>query len=115
MPNLVCCPVCLQYLPAHPVLRLREADMLCDYCFQFAEDKGTAIPVKQSVLLAARHVIYVDMERLFLFRLKGESAGEFYAYAEQYLLNRLRMFFPTLKFFRELNGPETEQDFILPE
>ena len=110
MPNLVCCPVCLQYLPAHPVLRLRESDMMCAHCFQFTQDKALALRVRQSVLLAARHVIYVDMDRLFLFRLKGEGAEEFYAYAELYLLHHLRMLFQTLKFFRDLVEEEEEDE-----
>lgn len=104
MPALVCCTVCMTYLPAHPVLRIREADLVCAECLISERLDGGAQPqpVTQSVLAAVRHVVLVDFERLFQFRLKGESAELFSVYAERYLLHRLGMYFPTLKFYREL-------------
>lgn len=106
MPNLVCCPVCLTYLPPHPVLRITAADLICAECMY--EDSEEAQPVSQSVLAAARHVVFSEYARLFQFRLKGESAAQFSAYAESYVLHRIGMYFPTLKFYHQLAGENTE-------
>ena len=60
--------------------------------------------VPQAVLHAARHVVFSEYDKLFQFRLKGQSAALFSQYTERYLLERLGMHFPTLKFYRELAG-----------
>lgn len=101
MPAVVCCSSCMTYLPAHPVLRIAEADLVCAEC-QSESHRESCCAVTQSVLAAVRHVVFVELERLFQFRLKGESAELFSDYAESYLLHRLGMYFPTLKFYREL-------------
>ena len=106
MPNLVCCAVCLEYMPAKPVLRICEADMVCADCADAAGTYPELMPVRQSVLLAVRHVIYVEYERLFQFRLKGESAVQFYDYAEHFLLHRLGLGFQTLRFYHSLTDHE---------
>lgn len=103
MPNLVCCSMCMTYLPAHPVLRIAAADMICSECLP--EGTGQNPPVPQAVLTAARHVVFSEYERLFQFRLKGESAAQFSDYAETYLLHRLGMFFPTLQFYHDVSLP----------
>ena len=103
MPNLVCCTCCMTYLPAHPVLRIGEADLICRECR--TEVSGLDFEAKQSVLLAARQAVYADYERLFQFRLKGESEAQFAAYAEQYLLHRLSLSLPTLHFYHTLTDP----------
>lgn len=104
MPNLVCCCACLTYLPEHPVLRIRAADLICAGCIPHTELSAQDIryPVTQSALQAARHAIYADLDRLFSFRVKGESAQQFYDYAESYLLGRLGVYLQTLKFYHSL-------------
>lgn len=106
MPNLVCCALCLEYMPVRPVLRIRDADVICADCPH--EHSPFDLETKQSVLLAARHVVFSEYERLFNFRLKGESASDFSLYTEQYLLHRLGMSFPTLKFYQDLTGMHWE-------
>ena len=103
MPNLVCCPVCMTYLPAQPVLRIGEADLICKSCR--TELSPLDFETKQSVLLAARQAVYAEPDRIFQFRLKGESEPQFAEYAEQYLLHRLALSLPTLKFYHELTDP----------
>ncbi len=110
MPNLVCCPVCLRYQLPHPVLRISAAEVICMECRR--EKAAGDLETTPAVLAAARHVIYADMERIFQFRLKGQSAEDFYLYAENYLLVRLEMFFPTLKFYRDLIGDGTEEPLV---
>ena len=100
MPNLVCCPVCMAYLPAQPVLRIGEADLICSGCR--SAHSPLDFETKQSVLLAARQAVYADYDRLFQFRLRGDSEPKFAEYAELYLLNRLGLSLPTLHFYHEL-------------
>ena len=103
MPNLVCCPVCMAYLPVQPVLRIGEADLICKACR--TEISPLDFETKQSVLLAARQAVYAEPDRIFQFRLKGESESQFAEYAEQYLMHRLALSLPTLKFYHELTDP----------
>ena len=105
MPNLVCCPVCMTYLPVHPVLRIGEADLVCRDCRSGISELD--LETKQSVLLAARQAVYADFERMFQFKLKGESETQFADYAESYLLHRLGLSLPTLQFYHALTDPES--------
>ena len=102
MPDLVCCQACMTYLPEHPVLRIHAADLICRGCRTEFEPDDMDVP--QAVLHAARHVVFSEYDKLFQFRLKGQSAALFSEYTERYLLERLGMHFPTLKFYRELVG-----------
>lgn len=112
MPNLVCCSVCMEYQPAHPVLRIRQADLVCAGCLSEPEPQDFA--VRASVLLAARHAVFSEPDRLFQFRLRGESEIQFAQYAESYLRHRLGMYFPTLKFYHELTGNGRAADAAAP-
>ena len=108
MPNLVCCPVCMTYLPEHPVLRIREADMICRECLDEPDAEDADVP--QAVLLAARQVVFPELKRAFQFRLNGGSAVLFSEYAEKYLLHQLGMRFQTLQFYHQLfSGSPEEQ------
>lgn len=102
MPTLICCPICLQYIPQHPVLRIASADMICEECRLRSHPYD--LSVTPSALQAARHVIFSEFDKLFHFRVKGESLDLFSLYAEQYLLFRIDGSFPTLKFYQELTG-----------
>ncbi len=100
MPDLLCCKECLTFLPEHPVLRIQQADLICRDCNPVPEPDELDVP--QAVLHAARHVVFSEYNKLFQFRLKGQSAEIFSQYAERYLLERLGMNFPTLKFYHQL-------------
>lgn len=100
MPNLICCPVCMTYLPARLVLRISEADMLCAECLP--DDAPETETVGTAVLQAARHVVFSETDRLFQFRLKGASEAQFAQYTESYLLAHLKTDFRTLRFYQEL-------------
>ena len=86
------------------MLRIGEADLICKDCR--SEHSPLDYETKQSVLLAARQAVYAEPERIFQFRLKGESETQFAEYAELYLLNRLSLSLPTLKFYHELTDTE---------
>ena len=102
MPNLVCCNCCMRYLPPAPILRIASADFTCADCCDLVGPHD--LTVTPAALQAARHAIYSEADRLFAFRVKGESLRQFALYAEQYLLHRIGTDFPTLRFFHDLAG-----------
>ena len=108
MPNLVCCDECMEYLPKHPVLRVRFADLYCRECIEIGDSRD--IQATQAVLLAARHVVFSDFEKLFQFRIKGKSADIFMDYTEKYLLHKLDMYVPSLDFFHSLQNPQFDDE-----
>lgn len=99
-PNLLCCMNCLTYLPEEPVLRIAESDMICMNCTE--ELSETDIPVTKAALLAARNAVYADYEKLFAFRVSGESLQQFADYAERCLTRRIGYPLPTLKYYHAL-------------
>lgn len=106
MPDLVCCAVCMQYLPEQPVLRLDKSDMICGNCI--ASVGWDDLPVTPGALQAARHAIYSEPERLFSFRIKGESLRLFAQYAEVYVQRHTDTVYPTLHFYRSITGTDGE-------
>lgn len=109
-PNLICCGRCMEYLPETAVFRIADADFVCGSCYTpAAAEDGTEEPVlhgSRAVLQAARHIIFAEESRLFQFRLGERSLRILAEYTERYLLHRLEMYFPTLKFYRGLLMPE---------
>ncbi len=108
MPNLICCESCMEYMPEHPVLRIRFPWLNCRECIEIRDNLD--MQVTQAVLLAARHVVFTDFDRLFQFRIKGKSAELFMAYTEKYLQHRLGMRIRTLEFFNEIQHWNDEDD-----
>lgn len=104
MPDLVCCPVCMRWLPPEPILRLDRADMTCADCWQ--PNERNDLPVTPSALQAVRHAVYSDFERLYAFRVSGESLRLFAVYAEAYVLRRTENAYPTLHFYRQITGTD---------
>ena len=99
-PNLICCSRCMTYQPAKPVLRIADADFICMDC---ADDLDiTDLPVTPSALQAARHVVFSEFEKLFSFRITGESLLLFGRYTERYVRHCLDLPLPTLKYYHDL-------------
>lgn len=99
-PNLICCAVCMTYLPEEPVMRIGKADFVCTDCIE--ELPHDALPVSQSALQAIRHVVFSDFDRVFAFRVSGDSAKQFAMYAERYLRHCLDIPLPTLQYYHDL-------------
>ena len=108
MPNLICCESCMVYLPKHPVMRVRFANFVCRECIQIGDSRD--IPATQAVLLAARHVVFSEFDRLFQFRITGKSAEIFIDYTEKYLQQTLGMRIPSLEFFNALHSPPFDDE-----
>lgn len=100
MPDMLCCKVCGEYLPLHPVLRIVQADFVCKDCCEV--ETPSDISATPAVVQAARHVLFAEFDRLFQFRLKNDALPLFAQYCESFLKHQLGTSFHTLKFFHEL-------------
>ncbi|MBR6106799.1 MAG: DNA repair protein RecO [Oscillospiraceae bacterium] len=106
MPDMLCCKICGEYLPPRVLFRMEQADFVCADCKEHAEEElPDAVPGTASVLLAVRHVIFSEYDRLFQFRLKNEALPRFAAFTERFLLHQLGGGFHTLKFYHTLTEP----------
>ena len=108
MPNLVCCPICMQFMPAHPILRIEHADMLCGDCY--GQPGLSDLSVTQETLLAVRHVIYSDLDKVLRFQVRGNSLRLFTQYAERYLIYQLGYRVPSLDFYYDIVGNQLEEN-----
>ncbi len=99
-PNLICCAECLTYQPPQPVMRLEQADFVCASCIE--EISSHDLPVTPSALQAIRHVVFSEFDKLFAFRITGESLRQFSSYAERYIKHCLDMPLPALKYYHDL-------------
>lgn len=107
MPNLICCPICMQYMPAHPILRIEQSDLVCADCY--GQPGLRDIAVTQSALMAVRHVVYSDLDRILCFRIHGQSFRQFTTYAEKYIVEHLEFQARTLVYYADIvNSPNEE-------
>jgi len=106
MPNLICCPVCMQYMPAHPILRIAKADLVCAECYGMPGLNDIA--VSQAALLAVRHVAYSELDKVLCFRVRGTALKQFITYSEKYILHRLEFRVPSLDFYYDVVGEQSE-------
>ncbi|MBR5371534.1 MAG: DNA repair protein RecO [Oscillospiraceae bacterium] len=104
MPDLICCAECCAYLPEHPVLRIDKADMICAEC---SETIGDEHVVTRETLLAARHAVFSEMDKVLAFRVSGRSLRLFAQYAEQYVLHHLEQRVPALRYYKDIASEDT--------
>ena len=104
MPNLICCAECCEFIPVQPVLRIDKADMVCAEC---ADTVGNEKMVTQAALLAARHVVFSDLDKVLSFRVTGRSLRLFAQYAEQYTIYHLERSFPALRYYKDISFEDT--------
>lgn len=102
MPNLLCCTLCGEYLPSHLTLRVTYGDFLCKDCTLHSDVSD--FHVKSPVLLAARHIVFSDFEKLFLFKLDEKNLSELCAYSECYVKQTLDVNCQALRFYHSLTA-----------
>ena len=59
--------------------------------------------MKTPVLSAIRHIVLVDFDRLFNFRVSDKVMEKLSVSAESYLISHLERNFQTLEFYKSLN------------
>lgn len=101
MPDIVACRECGTYESPVMYFDPLAGNLLCSHCAADHPHNGY-IALSSGALLALRHTVYVDFERLFSFTLTQDPLHEMSAAAEQYTLCMLERTFPTLDFYKRL-------------
>ncbi len=113
MPDLLCCPICGEYLPHKLVLRIANGDFICSGCH--LHPGINELSVTAGVLQAARHIVFSDFDRLFHFRLQDRSQQLLSQFTEQYACYRLEMRCKTLRFYHSLTEGSSPMPLSQPD
>ncbi|MCQ2465235.1 MAG: DNA repair protein RecO [Oscillospiraceae bacterium] len=102
MPDVVGCSMCRQYQTDKMYFSAAKGNLYCENCYSAHPEHG-AVCIGPSVLHAVRHIVLTDFDRLFNFKLSGDSMAVLSDISEQYLLIHLgRSRFKTLDFYNSL-------------
>ncbi len=102
MPDLICCKNCNKYEDEHVFFVLNKGILYCSECYDESINKSKVVVLNQSSLLAFRHIVYSDFNKIFNFNLKGESLSMLSKVAESYVLDTLDISFGTLEFYKSI-------------
>lgn len=107
MPNLVCCDECAIFEKDTMYFFPLKGILICEDCLsnlKFNTENSIKILVPLSVLSALRHIIYSEFEKLFLFRLKGESLKQLNYITENYMLLHTEAKFNSLSMYHSISN-----------
>ena len=99
MPNLVACKKCLKYENEVMYFDTVEGCIYCSECIPF--QKGFAA-VNLSLIMAMRHIIFSEFNKIFSFNLTDEAAVALSKISEAFLINKTEHKLKTLQFFNSL-------------
>ena len=99
MPDLVACKTCIKYEDDIMYFDTFEGVLYCPSCIKYSKDFAV---INKTLLTALRHIVYVDLNRLFAFSIPDEAALALSKITERYLLNKTEHTFQTLNFFNSL-------------
>ncbi len=98
MPDVLACRECGAFEPDEVYFSFLEGCFYCSDC----RPEGDNFKMSLNVLTAVRHIVLSDMERLFSFRVSGETESRLACFSELYLTTHLERSFKTLEFYRSL-------------
>lgn len=101
MPDVVGCNVCRTYLTEKMYFVIENGKLYCGNCFPLYKGKG-GVCISNPVLHAIRHIVLTDFNRLFNFRLTGDSMKLLSQISENYLLTHIGRRFQTLDFYKNI-------------
>ncbi|MGN0580514.1 MAG: DNA repair protein RecO [Ruminococcus sp.] len=102
MPSIVACRECGAFEPEKAVFRISDGSFCCDSCFRSDNSEGY-FSISKAVLNAVRHIVLVDFDRLFNFKMSEQSLNALYEVSEAYTLAHLERGFGTLDFYNSLD------------
>ncbi len=108
MPDLVGCRGCGLYESQQMWFYPREGVIYCPDCGRKAALRSPYCILSPGVLMALRHTIYADMEKLFGFSLSASGRKQLAKASEEYTLNTLERGFRTLDFFHHVFADSPE-------
>ena len=99
MPNLVACQRCSNYQNDIMFFDTAEGLLFCDGCAEYKPDFAV---INLTLLTSLRHIVFSDLNKLFLFQIPNEAARALSQITERYLINRTEHKLKTLNFFNSL-------------
>ncbi len=99
MPDLVACKKCLKYQNDLMYFDTTEGALYCSDCVPY--DKSFAL-INSTLIMAMRHIIYSDFQKLFAFTLPDEAAYALSQITQKYFVNKTERNYKTLQFFNSL-------------
>lgn len=100
MPNVLGCCICGNFEPQELYFSVKSGGFLCTDCCT-APDKHS-FKLKLPVLMAVRHIVLADFDRLFNFRVSDNTLERLSGFSESYLISHLEKNFKTLDFYKSL-------------
>ena len=100
MPDVLACRNCGGYEPEKAFFSIPESCFYCADCY--CGDNTDGYWINSAVLSALRQIVLSDFEKLYNFRLSGESMGILSELSEKYLLYRTERNFKTLDFYKSV-------------
>lgn len=105
MPDIIGCRECGIYEANELFFDISNGGFICCNCFkEDAESISNFLKIKLPVLNVVRHIVLVDFDRLFNFKLSDSAQATLTQLSENYLLSHLERNFSTLNFYKSLNN-----------
>ncbi len=101
MPDVVMCRNCGEYLPETIVFSVEDGCFFCEHCVP--PRKRNYIMMPAGGLLAVRHIVLSDFEKIFSFRISERCEKPFCKFAEEFLSYHLDREFPTLSYYKAIS------------
>lgn len=99
-PLIGSCPVCGRADIEHPVFNLMGGIVHCSTCA--SQGEGRSVRLGAGTLDAMRHIVSVDVKRLYSFSVGDATKKQLCHVCEEYLLAQLGTSFRTLDFYHSL-------------
>lgn len=113
MPNLVGCMECGEYEKERMLFLPQEGILICEECFAsspYHRPSVIRVLLPPSVLSAMRYIVFSEPERLFSFRLSGNSLGLLERITEAYVRLHTEGSYPSLEVYHALTVPDGNRE-----
>ena len=100
-PLIDACAVCGRRDPVEPRLNLTQGVLHCAACRHEVGD-GVSMPLSDSALAAARHIVLGNPKKLFSFRLDEDSMRQLGEMTEAFLMTQQERGFRTLDYYKQI-------------
>ena len=105
MPDLVMCPVCGKYESEQMIFRPDTGQLYCDDCAEKSGIGGITLP--PSGVVALRHSVYADFDKLFSFTIQNPALIQQLSLAsERYTAHMTSKDYQTLSYYKGLRTYE---------
>lgn len=103
MPDLVACAACAAYEQEEMYFLPGEGLLFCGDCIKTkSPENQPVLPLPPPVLQAMRHIVFSELEKLFRFRVTGETLHYLGKITEEYVHLHTETVFSSLKVYHDL-------------